>query len=371
MSLIYYLIFFLIVIGAIKEYFYLEKGSRLYYYFIVTIMIFTAGLGFNLSPDWLGYFTAYKEVNFIDWDGLSDYAKYYGMEAGYIYLNKVYNILNFDFGMLSLSLVIVSVSLKVSTFYKYSPLPFLALFMYAMPNFMFEEHVHIRQGLATGIALYSTRYIIDKKMIKFILCIIIAYQFHESCIIFVLAYWIARIKINIELMFWIVTFSIVANYTGMNSIIESIMSVIPFGQDKFESYQSQLYAESGLAVGDIVKIITVFSIIIYNKYAEHDELYCMFRNLLLFGIILYFFLGKGIFGIRLPGYYLSFIGLAVSRMIYNIKGDDLKQSFIFYSFIFYTSLLIFWFQYKQGHKSNFGNYKTFFVTESPYGLWKN
>lgn len=370
MSLIYYLIYFLIGIGSFKEFSENQKGSEKYYYFIVTIMILTAGLGFGLSPDWVSYFRAFYNIEYVEWKDLKAFGDLYGMEMGYIYLNKIYTTIGFGFGMISLTMVIVSVLLKSTTIYKYTNLPFLALFMYAMPTYIFEEHVHIRQGLATAITLYSIRYIIDKKLWKFILCIVIAYQFHESCIVFVLAYWIARVKLNIVLIGWILTIAIVGNYTGLNSIIEVIMGFMPFGQDKFEDYESQLYAESGVAVGDIVKILTAISIMVYNKYAENDKLYCMFRNLLLFGIFLYFFLGKGIFGIRLPGYYLIFLGLTISRLVYSFDGDIVKQKFVYFSFVFYTVFLIYWFQVKQGHKSNFGNYKTFFVEESPYGLWK-
>ncbi|MBF0597460.1 EpsG family protein [Faecalibacter rhinopitheci] len=371
MSFIYYLIFTLLVITSFLEFSKGEKTSKQWYKIIVVIMMLTAGLGYGLSPDWIAYFRAFRDIDIIDWNDLKRYSDYQSMEIGYIVFNKIYNDIGFGFGMLSLTLVIISLYLKSLTIYKYTGLPALALFMYAIPTFMFEEHVHIRQGMACAITLYSIKYIIDKKLLKFILCIVIAYQFHESCIVFILAYWIVRVKFNQLLMGWIVTVAILGNYLGLTSIIEVIMEFMPFGQEKFADYQSDLDTESAIAVGDIVKVLTTMSIIIYNKYAEHDKLYCMFRNLLLMGIVLYFFLGKGIFGIRLPGYYLVFLGLTVSRLVYIFSGDQLKRNLLYYSFVFYTIFLIFWFQYKQGHKSNFANYKTFFSNESIYGIWKN
>lgn len=371
MSLIYYLIFFLIVITSIKEYSSEEKTEKSRFYSIIVLMMFTAGLGYGLSPDWLAYYRAFSQLELVSWSELKDFSEYQSMEIGYIIQNKILNQLGFGFGTVSLSLVIVSLYLKSTTLYKYTGLPALALFMYAMPTFMFEEHVHIRQGLACAITLFSVKYIIERKLLYFLICILIAYQFHQSCIIFVLAYWIGVIKFNQVIMGWLVTIAILGNYLGFTSIIELIMGIMPFGQDKFEDYQSQLGGEEGVAVGDIVKILTAISIIIYNKYAEEDKLYCIFRNLLIFGIMLYFFLGKGIFGIRLPGYYLVFLGLTVSRLIYSFNGGNIKRNFIYSSFVVYTIFLIFWFQYKQGHKSNFNNYKTFFSSESIYGLWKD
>lgn len=371
MSLIYYLIFFLLVATSYFEFSKNEKGSKQWYYIIVIIMMFTAGLGYGLSPDWIAYFQTFNLLSNIDWSELDHFAEMASMEKGYLSLNKILGDIGFDFGMLTLIMAIGALTLKTSTFFKYGGLPFLVLFIYAMPNFMFEEHVHIRQGMANAIAIFSVRYIIDRNIWKFLLCLGIGYQFHESIIVFSLAYWIGIMKFNELTIGWLVTIAIIGNYTGLNSIIEVIMQFMPIGQDKFDDYQSQLYAESDVAIGDIVKILSVLSIMIYNKYAIDDRLYCIFRNLFIFGVLLYFFLGKGIFGVRLPGFYLVFLGLTLGRMLYNFNGDEFKRRLIYFSFIFYTILLIFWFQVKQGHKSNFANYRTFFTNGAAYGLWRN
>ena len=110
---------------------------------------------------------------------------------------------------------------------------------------------------------------------------------------------------------------------------------------------------------------------IFNGFIAECQIFCIFRNLFMMGVLLYFFLGKGIFGIRLPGFYLVFLGLTLGRMLYSFNGEFFKRKFIYLSFVSYTIILIFWFQIKQGHKSNFNNYRTFFVDESPYGLWKD
>lgn len=72
--------------------------------------------------------------------------------------------------------------------------------MYTVPNFFFEEHIHIRQGIATAICLYSVRYVLDRKFWKFMLCLVIAYQFHQSSMVFFLAYWLVRVRISTPLI---------------------------------------------------------------------------------------------------------------------------------------------------------------------------
>lgn len=370
MSSIYLFIFGFLLIASFLEYSN-KKVSTQFYILIVVIMALTAGFGYALSPDWVAYFNTFRLTFDISWAEFDRFAYLAGMEKGYLVVNKILVGSGFDFGTLTLLIASVSLYLKSSTFYKYGGFPFLVLFIYAMPNYMFEEHVHIRQGLANAIALYSIRYVIDRNLIKFLICITIGFQFHESIIVFILAYWIAPMKFDEKLIGWLVVSAIIGFYSGLNSVIEVIMDFMPIGQDKFESYLSQLYETGeGLAVGDFIKIISILSIIIYNKYAVHDKLYCYFRNLFVFGVLLYFFLGKGIFGVRLPGFYLVFLGLTVGRLIYVFNGEVFKKNFVYLSFVSYTILLIFWFQVKQAHKSNFANYKTIFNKEAVYGLWK-
>ena len=359
------------MITSYFEFFYDKKSSAVWYYSVVVLMMFTAGLGYALSPDWVAYYKTFMLLGDVEWAGFSRFAEFSGMEEGFLFFNKILGDSGFGFGAVTLLTAISSLLLKSTTFYRYGGYPFLVLFIYAMPNFMFEEHVHIRQGLATGFAIFSVRYIINRNLFKFLLCITIGYQFHESIVVFVLAYWITKIKFDEVFIGWLVTIAIIGNYVGLTSIIELIMQFMPIGQDKFEDYQSQLYSESDVAIGDLVKILSVMSVIIYNKYAVHDKLYCIFRNLFIMGVLLYFFLGKGIFGIRLPGYYLGFLGLTLGRLLYTFNGDFFKRNFVYLSFVSYTIFLIFWFQIKQGHKSNFANYRTFFTEGAAYGLWKN
>lgn len=370
MSLIYLIIFWTLVISAAVEFLTNKKLGKKLYYSIVVVMILTAGLAFGISPDWVAYLNAFHQIDMMNWSDVPQFGIYYGMENGYLYLNKIMGTFGFDFGMVSLIVVSASLLLKAMTLDKYAGYIYLALFIYMVPTYLFEEHVHIRQGLANGITLYSIRYILDKKLWKFLLCIVIAYQFHESSIVFILAYWIAKIKVSPLVLAWAVCFSIVGSLLGLNSIIEGIMEVMPFGQDKFEAYESALYNTGVIAIGDVAKIITVLTIILFDSKANHDRFYCVFRNLFMVGVMLYFFLGKGIFGIRLPGYYLVFIGLVVSRMLYVFKGKEALKSLIFTIFWTYSVLLFFWFQVKQAHKSNFGSYKTIFNSTSIYGLWK-
>lgn len=116
MSLIYYIIIFLLAFGSIQEVSRDQQLDKSYYQLTLAVMMLTAGLGYNLSPDWLAYYNAfYASGELLYLSEVHMFAKMVGMESGYVYMNRLFYKLGFDFGIVSLVLVIISLSLKFST----------------------------------------------------------------------------------------------------------------------------------------------------------------------------------------------------------------------------------------------------------------
>src|SRR5690606_22966268 len=131
----------------------------------------------------------------------------------------------------------------------------------------------------------------------------------------ILAYWVVKIRFNNTLIIAVVAGAVVANIIGLSTAIDGIMQFMPFGvAETYNDYANE-FSESGL-LGDIVKILTVVAILIFNNPAEkNDEYYAYFRNIYLMGVILYFFFGGGIFAARLPVFFTVYLIFLVPRMI--------------------------------------------------------
>ena len=77
---------------------------------------------------------------------------------------------------------------------KYSSNYLISMYIFIGLNFFDNDYILIRQGIALAILMFSIRYIEDKKLFKFIMCIVVATLFHQSALIFVLLYFISKIK---------------------------------------------------------------------------------------------------------------------------------------------------------------------------------
>lgn len=375
MSFIYNFILFLVAASSIYEFNQSKYVSRTWFYSIIVIMWLTAGLAYAISPDWIPYWNAFEGASSTSFIDLPYLAERIDMELGYLMLNKV--ISSFGFGYASFLLIFVAISLylKSSTIYKYSGYVFLSLLLYITPSYFVEEHVHLRQGIATATTIYSIRFIIDRKLYKFLLCIAIAFLFHKSSIIFILAYWIVKINLKPLSIFIYILTAIIINIVGLSNVIDGFVQFLPFGiSDTYNDYANAEVEDS--LTGIVVKLIIVAVTIIFNKRAsENDEYYAYFRNLYLFGVFLYFFFGGGIFAVRLPNYYLIFIIFLIPRMVMAFREDINLKNIIYIGFFAYTMAMYAHFYNVWGDKTGFGNYNSslnewvpyyFFDSSKPY-----
>lgn len=369
MSLNYNIIVFLLLITAIYQVTQDKPVHKGIYNFIVALMMGTAGLAYAISPDWLAYWRAFEFTAEVDFSEIDYISEMYDMEIGYIFLNKLVSSVGLGYASFTLLIAIIALYLKSRIFYKYGGYAFLSLLMYFIPTYLFEEHVHVRQGMANAIMLSSIPFIIERKFFKFLFLYVLAFLFHKAVVLFLFAYWIVKIKFNNTLIITLVGLAIIANLTGLTYIVDSIAQFLPFGvAETYNDYASELSSEGGV-LGDIVKIIIVIILLLVNKkVCEKDELFPYFRNLYVFGVIIYFFFGGGIFAARLPGFFTVYVVIVIPRMIYALREETSLRNFLFIGFTCYTILLYSNFYRNWGDRSGFGNYQTVFRENAVYGF---
>ena len=74
--------------------------------------------------------------------------------------------------------------------------PFLFLYFYCTLGLFFFMFTGTRQCLAMSICLFSYQYVCQKKYIRFILCLVLAFFFHKSAILFSIVPFICNRKIS-------------------------------------------------------------------------------------------------------------------------------------------------------------------------------
>ncbi len=90
----------------------------------------------------------------------------------------------------------------------------------------------MRQYIATAICLYALKYIYDRKIVKYVICILVALLFHKTSIIFLFLYFAPNIKLSRWMPMWIVVISIMFG-GGIRKIIVTLANFFGYYSNYF------------------------------------------------------------------------------------------------------------------------------------------
>lgn len=181
---------------------------------------------------------------------------------------------------------------------------FFTLFIFLLLFLKFIDQ--IRSCLAIAIFLYSTRFIIERKLLKYIFCCLLAYFSHKSAIILLPMYWILNIKYTKKTFYLLVLFMMAIPFINTNHVIFLIDKIISI----LNLAKYSMYFEWEINLTFIGKIATILYILIFvvfyrifNKEdkKEHFVINAMIIYLLIKSLQIHF----GILG-RISAYFSAF-----------------------------------------------------------------
>lgn len=191
----------------------------------------------------------------------------------YLVLNLTYNY----FWLLFIASTIVVGSYLVF-FKKYSQEYFLSVLIFlsfGLYTFYFNG---LRQGLAMAIVVWSTPYLLNKKILNFSLIVLLASLFHKSALIMFIFYFLINFKVKIEYKILSVFFGSLF-LSGLG--IEYLASV----NDKYSAYGEVSENSGGYLTLSLYFIIGVFFYIFYKFYKIKDKNFNVFLQLYILGIV--------------------------------------------------------------------------------------
>ena len=127
-----------------------------------------------------------------------------GYEPGYnIYCIMIMNAIQNKQIFIAITALITLIG-PIYFIYKNSKNYFFSIFIYVTFQFYIFLFSGLRQSIAISILLLSTKFIKERKLIKFLAMGILAGMFHESAFIFLPAYFIAYKKITVKYLIAII-----------------------------------------------------------------------------------------------------------------------------------------------------------------------
>lgn len=362
---------FLVVYSFLEVYADEVKKSSLVLWLVGSYMILAIGLRGFVGADYGVYRSMYLlYFQTVEYSDLFTKARFgeskLEVEWLYITLNKIVFFFGSPFYLFTLVSAIITVGAKLMVYYKNSPYPVFSILLFLIPAYFIGDSGHMRQALGMVFCLVAYKYIKERNMWMYLLCMYVAIGFHKSTIVFFPMYWVAVIPLNSRKIFALIATCVILSpfqvYNLFSTFLNSLnVQDLSNGINGYIMYE----AKSSLFMDALIVVFSIL-VIVFDKPASEKVLYYEYmRNVVIVGLCLYFIMRDNpVFSTRLVGSFMGYIPLVIPSIVYSLGSGFAKKALHFY-FVIFMIFYYFVFASYQGDKGNFtpGKYEN--------QLWRN
>lgn len=285
-----------------------DKAKMWLYILACLGLLLVVGLRSNYTGnDTIGYVDSFLEIKYIDWDDITDEFR---TDYGFYYFTKFIRLFTDSPVIYLLITAFLSLFGVFDLIWRNSKSPVLSLYFYiTIGNFWFIL-TGIRQAIAMSICMLAMRFVQNRKIIPFLLCIWLAAQMHHSAYIFVVMYFLGTRKVDI-----------------INMLINTVVTVIAyFSYEELLDYANELLdydygveqTDNGLIFFAILLVVIVFAFITKPDWVKDKKSLVIMNSGVLTGII-WFFRLVGRTAERPSMYWLNTVPVMLSESVESIE----------------------------------------------------
>lgn len=245
------------------------------------------------------YLHLYQSITETDWELFKE--EYVGFNAGFFYLMKIVSDLsdgNYQTFIIVISAFIMLCFGHLIKRYSVSPVQSFCYYWGLLQYiFMFSAE---KQALAMAVLLLAFDAIVDKKPIRFVVLVLIASQFHFPALVFLPAYWIAKMDVNRNFLV-LLAIVLAATYIFRDAILKFMLNA--YGDDDFQVTMKGIKFLRNKA---LIMIVIVVAALILRKPTAEDRVYGILLKFVGVAIVFQTFCGYNNIFERLADYYFQF-----------------------------------------------------------------
>ena len=271
--------------------------------------------------------------------------KFYSYEQGYVIFNKLLSFIS-DNPQVFLALTSLFIfSLIGYVFYKFSENIYLSIIVFVCFGLYVFSFTGLRQTIAFSITFFSFKFVVERKLIPFLVSVFIAFSIHSSAVIFFFVWplWNIRHTHKLSIILLAITCFSLPFYGAIFTYIVPLLF-----REKYLIYMNRGTATNLLLVYLFIYVLPMF--VRTNDYSVSDKLYQkdvkykvenFVRWMAYFSFL---FQSLGLIGgdsiTRIAYYFSIFLPLYIPLIIKNTKLKSFIYPFIallFIAFFYYDS----------------------------------
>lgn len=276
----------------------------------------------------------------------------YPKEIGYVFANILISEFSSNRYIFILCLTVLIYILFFVSFKRHISNYPLGMILF-MGLLFFFTFTYLRQIIAVSIGSLAIKYVIDRKLWKFLLCVLVAFSFHNSAIVLLPLYFIPIRKYNISTILLILFVCLVFGATGFSNTLFGAFGDMTDTEGRTAGYENEI--EFRIAYILEAVFFLFFLLRGHSRIPNDRQQLVLYNMAIIFCAILLFFV-KSENGGRISWYYI--IGLIASLCYLldssiNSKSD--KLLIVLVSSVLYFRILLVWGGFLYPYKSFLSN----------------
>lgn len=280
-----------------------NRAALTFFFFLLTVLVMLRheSVG-NDTRNYIHFFKAFSGMN---WSRLGKY----GLEIGFSYFNKIVSLFSLEPQFfLAISAVLVS-AMIYPTYKRLCVDASLTIVLFCIMSTFVMMFSGIRQMLAVGIGFIAYEYTRRKRILPFILMVLLALSIHTSAFMLAFMYPLYHAKITKKWLY--VVIPVLAVVFVFN---RQIFSVLTWALGSLTKYDGGASSTGAYTMLLLFAAFVVFAFLIPDE-AKLDEETVGLRNLLLLSLVIQMFAPIHTLAMRLNYYYIIYIPLLLPKII--------------------------------------------------------
>lgn len=314
---------------------------------IATLIILTCLIGSRDGwPDEKVYQIAFSEAP-RPWDFISKNVESYGyVEKGYLFLASLVKLVLNDSRFYLFCMGGLSMYLLYKGLTAYCAIPLVGLCDYVGRFLLNRDFQQMRSSLAILLLILAIKLIHDRKLVAYMLVVLLAYQFHHLSLIGIPLYFLYKVRIgSISIIFSLVMAMLLSQL-----IAGSISDIVDdYSQDlNYDTYVQDEYVEQALGLRNPMIYFQIVILMVYTFMepilASKDKFYHLMRWAYFYStLILIFFCNYT----ALSGRTSTVFATCEMFMLPSIAmGFGKEKRFVFYVIVGVILVYFFWSKYR-------------------------
>lgn len=311
-------------VGIVKH----TNNTKYLFVLLSLVLILVAGLRYRVGTDYPAYYKGFLSYAEDFWNSLKDLD-----EPGYRLLCYILAFFTKEPAVSIFFASLVTLGISLTVIYKHTDKILLAILFFVFLGCWHNSFNAVRQSMAATVAFCGFQFARDKKFVKYLLIILIAFLFHRSAIIMLPLYFLINNNIKIKNILLLIAATVVVLLS-----YEYIMPMIG-------ALTEQVYSDENMYIWGSVNILRIlvacapaimFIILRLGKVDSQEEK--QYINMLIFHAVLMSMSSQSAYLAR-SGLYSSFYcAIAIPEMLKKIS----KQNRAFVTLFMLIMYFAFW-----------------------------